>query len=263
MKTKKIILLVMFLVINITGIIKTQEKQKSLTMEDIMNLQQYHIDGAITAKYTEVTVDEVRKLIADSVELAARQFGYVGKTLNCGALDNLGEYYGNKDKKLNFEEVMTLKKVDVYRAVLLNFNKSMSADYLMKIEDEEVIILGIRTLGIQLSKIIGYDDPCGINSIQTNVPLGQSPHLGINNTCPVFKLLLEELENENVNVKLEAINAISKLYRKSIIEPLITIIPDENNEVRLKALEILKSLTEEDYGMDDKAWLNWWKNTSK
>jgi len=243
----------------------TQKSKKTgLTMDDIMNLKQYHVDGALTAKYTDVTVEEVRQEIEENVEKAAIQFGFVGKAFHCGALDDLGKLYGNKDNRLNLEEVMSLKRVDVYRAVLLNINKNLSVDSINALEENEVIALGVQALGAELSMVIDKGDPCDVlKRYRTNVPRGESPFIQINNTCTVFKLLLEELHNEHENVRIEAIRSIGKLEHTSIIEPLINTLSDESINVRKETIENLKKVTGKDFGIDSTAWLNWWKNRNE
>ncbi|MCK4644955.1 MAG: HEAT repeat domain-containing protein [Candidatus Aminicenantes bacterium] len=267
MKIKILFTIVIFLFIGTSNLVQSQETQKSkkkkLTMQDIMNLKQYHVDGAITSKYTDVTVEEVRQQIDENVEKAARQFGFVGKAFNCGALDDLGKLYGNKDNRLNLEEVLSLKSVDVYRAVLLNINKRMSVDSINTLEDSEAIALGVQALGEKLSMVTDKRDPCGLDQYRTNVPLGDSPHVKINNTCRVFKFLLEALDNQYVNVRVEAIRSIGNLEPMSIIKPLITTLSDKSIDVRKEAVEILKKVTGEDFGMDSTAWLNWWENRNQ
>jgi hypothetical protein len=284
-----------------SNIVQSQVTQKSkktkLTMDDIMNLKQYHVDGALTAKYTDVTVEEVRQQIDENVEKAARQFGFVAKAFDCGALDDLGKLYGNKDNKLNLEEVMSLKRIDVYRAVLLNIRavllsiyknpiaiknpleeyrvtphrevllniyKNLSVDSINALEENEVIALGVQALGAELSMVIDKGDPCSVlNRYRTNVPRGESPFIQINNSCTVFKLLLEELHNEHENVRIEAIRSIAKLEHTSIIEPLINTLSDESINVRKETVENLKKVTGQDFGMDSTAWLNWWANKNE
>jgi hypothetical protein len=262
MKIKILFITVIFLFIGRSNIVQSQEtqnsKEKELTIHDIMTLKQYHVDGAITVKYTDVSEEAVRQQIDENVEEAARQFGFVGKAFNCGALDDLSKLYGNNGNRLNLEEVMSLKRVDVYRAVLLNIYKNMSVDSINELEENEVITMGVQALGEELSTVIGERDPCGINQYRTNVQLGESPHIQINNTCTVFKLLLEELHNEHVNVRIEAIRSIGKLEHTSIVEPLINILSDESINMRNETVETLKKVTGEDLGMDSTDWLNWW-----
>ena len=132
MKIKILFIIVIFLFIGRSNIVQSQEtqnsKKKELSILDIANLKQYQLDGAVTAKYTDVSVEAARQQIDENVEKAARQFGFVGNAFNCGALDDLSKIYGNKDNRLNLEEVMSLKSVDVDRAVLLNIYKTMSVD---------------------------------------------------------------------------------------------------------------------------------------
>jgi len=267
MKIKILFIIVTLLFIGMCNIVQSQKtqnsKEKKLTIDDIMNLKQYDVDGAITATYTDVTVEEVRQQIDENTEKAARQFGFVGKALNCGALDDLTRLYGNKDNRLNLEEVMSLKSADIYRAVLLNKYKNMSVDSINALEVNDVIARGVQVLGEELSMVIDKGDPCGINQYRTNVQFGESPHIQINNTCTVFKLLLEELHNEHVNVRIEAIRSIGKLEHTSIVEPLINTLSDESIDVRKEALETLKKITGKDFGMDSTAWLNWWANRNE
>ena len=240
---------------------KTEKKESS--MLDIANLKPYHLDGAITAKYTDVTVEQVRQKIDENVEETARQFRFVREAFDCGALDDLGKFYGNNDNRLNLEEVMSLKSVDVYRAVLINIDESMSIDDIKTLEESEAIALGVQALGEKLSMLTNERDPCGSGQQLTNVQFGYSPHIKINNTCTVFKLLLEALNNDHINVRLEAINSISKIDHTSIIKPLITTLNDKNIEVRREGANVLKKLTGEDFGMDSKAWLNWLENRNQ
>lgn len=268
MKIKILFIIVMFFFIGTANVVQSQVTQKSkkteLTMHDIMNLKQYHLDGAITAKYTDVTVEDVRQQIDENVEKASIQFGLIRKAFDCGALDDLGKLYGDNSDRLNLKEVMSLKSVDVYRAVLLNIDKSISVDSIKTLEESKAMALGVQALGEKLSMVTKKSDPCGPGQQRTNVQFGDSPHININNTCTVFKFLLDALKNEYYNVRLEAIRSIGKLEHTSIIEPLILTLSFEKSiDVKKEAVEILKKVTGEDFGMDSKAWLNWWLNRNE
>lgn len=58
----------------------------------------------------------------------------------------------------------------------------------------------------------------------------------------IFEDVINNLSNDDVNIRKEAINALVGLNDESIIDPLIKATTDDNAQIRFKAAEILGSM---------------------
>lgn len=237
---------------------------REATIDEILNLKQHDIDGAVTASYTDVTVDQMRQQLKGNLEKAARQFGLVREAFDCGALPELGKLVGASDSRLNLNEVMALESADIYKAALLQLDGNVSIDDVRKLKDSEAISLAVQALAQKL-RSIAQGDPCGSGRYRRLLTgRWQSPHSDINDSCTLFNLLLSALKDKQASVRVVAARSLGKIEHSSIVEPLILAMKDESIDVRKAAIEVLVKITGKDFGKDPVKWEDWWeKNKQK
>jgi HEAT repeat protein len=75
------------------------------------------------------------------------------------------------------------------------------------------------------------------------------------------ELLLERLEVErDYWPRVQLAGAVQALKLKKAVDPLLTWMEDEDQNIRMAAVRALRQITGQSFGMDRDKWVAWWQN---
>jgi len=77
------------------------------------------------------------------------------------------------------------------------------------------------------------------------------------------ELLIDLLSHKEATVRWEAAYSLGKIKDPRSVKSLIVSLKDNNQTVVTHAASALKSITNQDFGLDVNKWLNWWKENLK